>query len=393
MIPRNPSAVSTHHSCRPGLLLALLLASCAGSAPAVEPRPQSEPDTRPEEEAPIGVAVTIDDLPWVGGVAPGDASESGVRRMLAALEVRRAPVTGFVTCHNAEGHEDALAAWLASDMGVGNHSDTHRAFDELGLAAWRQDIEDCQARIGALNGESPTYYRYPFLQTGADAALRDQGFEVLEALSLRRAPVSIDTSEWALLGPYLAARQAGDEATVTAIGRAYVDHLRRATRHYLALAAELGHARAPQVLLLHANALAADHLDAVLGMLEDEGLVFVTLDDALADPLYALEDHYVGNVGLSWLHRIEGSDSRRWAWDAAQMHAMQVRFDGRDERAEFNLDQGLSVRRDPEGYVISHEGRETRIDAAGQLESPLSDASTSRSVQDWLEARFGMDRD
>ena len=57
-------------------------------------------------------------------------------------------------------------------------------------------------------------------------------------------------------------------------------------------------------------------------MLQARGYTFVSLDEALADPAYALADGYVGPRGLSWVHRwalgkgmkIEGEEPREPAW-------------------------------------------------------------------------------
>ena len=40
----------------------------------------------------------------------------------------------------------------------------------------------------------------------------------------------------------------------------------------------------PQVPLLHANALNADHLDALLSMIEGRGYEFISLAEALRSP-------------------------------------------------------------------------------------------------------------
>ena len=57
------------------------------------------------------------------------------------------------------------------------------------------------------------------------------------------------------------------------------------------------------VLLVHANALNADHLGRLLRVYRRRGYRFVSLDDALADPAYRSPDSYVGRAGTSWLQR------------------------------------------------------------------------------------------
>ena len=59
----------------------------------------------------------------------------------------------------------------------------------------------------------------------------------------------------------------------------------------------------PQVLLVHANRLNADHFDRIAAMLTKRGYRFVTLDAAVSDPAYASPDTFIGAGGISWIHR------------------------------------------------------------------------------------------
>jgi peptidoglycan-N-acetylglucosamine deacetylase len=59
----------------------------------------------------------------------------------------------------------------------------------------------------------------------------------------------------------------------------------------------------PQVLLIHANEINAECLDALLARLSARGDRFVTLEDATKDEACKTEDRFVGTFGPSWLHR------------------------------------------------------------------------------------------
>src|SRR5688572_23083369 len=66
-----------------------------------------------------------------------------------------------------------------------------------------------------------------------------------------------------------------------------------------------------QVLMLHANALNADHLHELIAMLQQRGYAFIPLELALRDSAYTLSDTYIGSDGPSWLQRwavTQGSD-------------------------------------------------------------------------------------
>lgn len=87
------------------------------------------------------------------------------------------------------------------------------------------------------------------------------------------------------------------------IGDDYVRYMEEVFGFYERVSRELLGREPAQILLLHANALNAAYLDELAGMLAGRGYRFVTLDEALADPAYALPDRYVGPRGPSWLER------------------------------------------------------------------------------------------
>jgi len=66
----------------------------------------------------------------------------------------------------------------------------------------------------------------------------------------------------------------------------------------------------PQILLLHDHQLNADTLDRLAAMIRKRGYSFISIDEALRDPIYRRPEHYVGGYGLSWMYR--------WAFDAGK---------------------------------------------------------------------------
>jgi peptidoglycan-N-acetylglucosamine deacetylase len=63
-----------------------------------------------------------------------------------------------------------------------------------------------------------------------------------------------------------------------------------ALTHFTGVAHSVAGRDVAHVLLLHANALAADHLGQVLDDFRARGVVFVTLSEALSDPIYGRDD-------------------------------------------------------------------------------------------------------
>ena len=345
------------------------------------------------------IAITIDDLPYVGPLRPGDTREAAIPRIIDAAQAAHAPLTGFVTCGNIWEGETDLGAWIARSVPLANHSWSHRSLDALGLPAWRRDIARCQRRLERATGSEIIYFRDPYLRMGRDRRLRDGSARWLAAQGLTRATVSIDTSDWVLAPRYVEAIARGDDGARDAIVRAYVEHVRRSSHHHAELARGLGHPSAPLVLLLHANALAADHLGDVLAALASDGARFVSLAEALADPFYAREERYVGGIGLAWTLRTADAAADGWRWDEAQASALAVRFGGASEESSFRIGPEQSVRRvgDDAWVVTDHVPFDAhqllvrmRDGTLVLMHTPWTDAG-SRVLLDWVHARFGED--
>jgi len=281
----------------------------------------------------LRIAITLDDLPFVNTVKPNDSRSQATGRILAALAKHHVPATGFVVCDRIPGQETILQQWMDAGMELGNHSCTHPHLDEMPLGEWAEEVHECAETLARFTGTRPHWFRYPFLQMGATAGLRDSAMAIVHDSGQRIAHVSVDTGEWALVKPYVDAWRAGDALLASAVGDAYVEHLLNAIDHYREVAQERFRREVPHVLLLHANALAADYLDTLLTALESGGGTFVTLADALTDSVYALPDGYVGPIGLSWLYRVAPFLEGAWAWDSAQVEAFGQRFGGRDADA------------------------------------------------------------
>lgn len=64
------------------------------------------------------------------------------------------------------------------------------------------------------------------------------------------------------------------------------------------------------ILLLHVNEINADHLGDLLDWYAAQGWTFVTVEEALADPLHAMPDLYAGPRGLLQIERVIGHPSK-----------------------------------------------------------------------------------
>lgn len=257
------------------------------------------------------VAITFDDLPGMGGLAcRGDAVLDVNNRLLAQLVANEVPSIGFVN----EGRpcpqlvEDVLNLWMDAGMELGNHTATHPDINDLTAADYLKDIVDGEKITRRLIQErgmgSLRYFRHPFLHTGdsaekksaVEAFLRERGYTI--------APVTIDNDEWLFARAYARAL-AGDASpeTLRRIETTYVEWLDSVVAHFETWSVEVVGYEIAQVLLLHANEINAATFGDIAALFVRRGYRFITLEEALRDPGYAQPDPYVGEWGISWLHR------------------------------------------------------------------------------------------
>jgi peptidoglycan/xylan/chitin deacetylase (PgdA/CDA1 family) len=272
----------------------------------------------------VPVAITIDDLPWVG--LAGDRALEGTDRLLEALVSRGVTATGFVNCDRADDRGPILSRWLTAGMPLGNHSAAHRDLNRANLAVWLEDVRRCDQYLRSATGQAARWFRFPMLHQGPTPERRRAAAELLDELGYRNAHVSIDTSDWLLAVAYREALSRGDSTAAERVGRAHVEHVVEAARHYRDVARERFGRDVAHVILLHANALNADWLGAVLDALEAEGFRFVPLEQALEDPVYGMQDGYIGENGISWLYRVDPAMPAAAEWDQAREDEIRERF-------------------------------------------------------------------
>lgn len=252
------------------------------------------------------VAITIDDLPRGGDKGPRDLASIAAMtaKLLAPFSAQKIPVIGFVNAGRYEGDDPGLRRllnqWLDAGAQLGNHSYSHPDLNNTPLPQYTADITRGEAPLKTLldaRGQKLVYFRHPFLHVGStpeDKAgltrfLAEQGYTV--------APVTFDTADYAWAASYLRPED-HDRAAA-----GYVPYMESVVQFFEQRAVEVVGREFPQILLIHANQLNADQMPQLLDMFRRRGYRFVTLEEALRDPVYQTPENYVGRNGFSWLHR------------------------------------------------------------------------------------------
>jgi peptidoglycan/xylan/chitin deacetylase (PgdA/CDA1 family) len=288
---------------------AMVAAAAAIFRPATAIAPAAEvkaADAPPRQEG-RSVAITFDDLP---ALAQGDRSVATYERitdgLLRALAEHRVPAIGFVNEDKllTDGRVDPrrvamLRRWVDAGLELGNHSYSHPDFHRMPVDAYIADVArgDSVTRVVMqAAGRRPRFFRHPFLHTGRSLDDRRRFEAFLGERGYRVAPVTIDNYDYLFAAAY---DLAPDAATRGRVADEYVRYMEAVAAYYEQQSVAIVGREIPQVLLLHASNLNADHFGRLARMFRGRGYAFVPLEQALADSAYASEDTYVGLAGIT----------------------------------------------------------------------------------------------
>ena len=241
----------------------------------------------------------MDDLPRHGPDLEGTTRLMVHERMLATFAKHATPpVYGFVNAIGLEAHPEdiqALRAWRKAGHPLANHTYSHidgaRATQEEYLA----DVDKNEAVLRQLMGSEPAQvsawkiFRYPYLRQGRDLAAQADLRTALSQRGYRIAEVTIDFYDWAYNQAYLRCLTEKNDAAIAGLEESYIDQAAAELRWADGAARELAGRPIPQILLLHVGHFTAHMMDRLLTTYAKNGARFVSLERALADPIYARE--------------------------------------------------------------------------------------------------------
>jgi peptidoglycan-N-acetylglucosamine deacetylase len=265
------------------------------------------------------VAITVDDLPYAGKGSAPDA-EAISNKLLNAFQTHHVPVTGFVIQQRVEslGHDrgaNILRQWTKQGLDLGNHTWSHPDVNDLSVAQIEDEIVRGESTIGPVE-----FFRFPFNHTGDTKEKHDAVAAFLANRGYRLAVCTIDTSDYVFNNAYLLMLAKKDEPNAKRLRAEYLAYSEKEIDYYAALNKQVLGYEPPEVMLLHANRLNAETINAILLQFQARGYRFVNLTEALSDPAYQVPETYITRSGMMWGYR--------WARER------NVKVNGKLERTE-----------------------------------------------------------
>jgi len=258
----------------------------------------ASPQDQPKQSS--KVALTFDDLPDHGPLPPGMTRVDVAKSIIGTLQAHKAPpIYGFINAKQLEtrpGDVEVLRLWREAGFPLGNHTYSHMSLDANAIDAFEADVVANEAPLEAQMGDGDWHwFRYPFLQEGNTADKYRGVRDMLARRKYRIAEVTLSFDDYAYNDPYARCMARDDRDAVKWLEQSYHDRaaeslVRGRDQAKQLVGHDIGH-----VMLLHIGAFETVMLPRLLDLLDQQGFVLTTLEDAQKDAVYSTLPETGGN--------------------------------------------------------------------------------------------------
>lgn len=230
------------------------------------------------------IAITIDDLPFVGSATntPSSLKRTQARFMalIKPLIDNQIPATGFVIGGAVAKNEwDLLHTFRNQGFVLGNHTYTHDSLDGMSAEKYISDIERADKKLAPVLTE-PKYFRYPYLAEGKGNK-KQKVRDYLAAHQYTVAPVTIDSKDYEFNARFYRIPYRKRAQNLNYFKKQYLAYIWKQTLLAERSAKKVEGQPIKQILLIHANLLNSLCLEDVIEMYKSHGYKFISLADAL----------------------------------------------------------------------------------------------------------------
>lgn len=230
------------------------------------------------------IAITIDDLPFVGS---GTSTPANLKRtqdrfmaIVNALVENQVPATGFaIGGAIAKNEWEFLETFRNQGFTLGNHTYTHKSLNGMSAEKYIADIEKADVKLTPVMSQ-PKYFRYPYLAEGTGEK-KHQVQEWLAEHQYTIAPVTIDSKDYEFNAQFYRIPYSKRPANLPQFKKRYLAYIWKQTLRAEERSKKAGGQPVKQILLIHANLLNSLCLGDIIEMYKNNGYKFITLDEAL----------------------------------------------------------------------------------------------------------------
>ncbi len=240
----------------------------------------------------IQMAITVDDLPDHAELPRGWSFNRIKDGFISAFEKHNIKgVYGFVNSAVIKNDQPELIHiledWRAAGHKLGNHTFSHPDYATTTFEDYTKNILDNEEILGKLAPPSEyKFFRFPFLSEGNTLEKFNSLRDFLHAHQYTVAPITTDFQDWRWNDVFPKCTLHGTRSELQWLKDQY---LARAKEDISRAESDMTfrfNRPVKHVLLMHFGAFDAMMIDQLLSQYEQMGIEFISLEDALTDPIY-----------------------------------------------------------------------------------------------------------
>jgi len=221
------------------------------------------------------VAITIDDLPFVG-----EYRNFHLNMMMETMVQQQVPATGFIIASEVRTDNwPMLHKFRDAGFGLGNHTFSHANLNRLTVAEYIQEIKKADSMLTPVLTK-PKYFRYPYLAM-SNGSKREEILCYLKRKHYKVAPITIDSKDFAFNQRLLSVPELNRRDYLKELKPFYLDFIWQQTVKAEEHNQYHHKPEESQILLIHANLLNAYVLPDIINLYKEQGYEFVSLNKAL----------------------------------------------------------------------------------------------------------------
>jgi len=197
--------------------------------------------------------------------------------------------------------------WIKSpNVLLGNHSFNHAMYSAAGIDSFKTEIikgETLTKELGRKYGKEESYFRFPYNDLGKDEKQHKEVADFLKSKDYIITPYTTHSDDWLVTQLYEYYISKGMTSDAERVGKAFVSKTMDIFDYIESITDKKLNRDVKHIYLMHDNRLNADYLDELISALKEKGYAFITLDEAMTDPVYAQKDYYKLKYGISWVYR------------------------------------------------------------------------------------------
>lgn len=253
------------------------------------------PKTQAEGLKGLRVAITTDDMALVKGLPHSPGYDPMLTAHAFVQAFARHNVKGVYQFSNARPFVEepkflkALDIWAEGGHFVGNHTYQHAPLSRMLTDDYVQEIERAEKALKPYLDAAPRrYFRYCAYQLGNTQCKVNNALGQIVRMNLMPAPVSVGFDDAMFIMAHLRTTKYGNKKEMDWLRDSYVECAVEELEVAATNAQKVFGRSPPQIWLIHGTSIASDCIGRILDRFKEEGVEFISLDEAMLDPVYTI---------------------------------------------------------------------------------------------------------